>query len=124
MRNSFEAVPRLAEEAAMIDGAGSLQILRRIFLPAGRAPAIITVVLFAFIMSWNGVPRSTRHDDRRIEVHPPFDPRQLPLGGHSPVGTDSATPQAGITDLDHPGVVVHLLLQRYFVAGLLTGAVK
>ena len=36
----------------MIDGAGSLQILRRIFLPA-VVPAIITVVLFAFIMSWN-----------------------------------------------------------------------
>ena len=52
MRNSFEAVPRELEEAAMIDGAGSLQILRRIFLPA-VVPAIITVVLFAFIMSWN-----------------------------------------------------------------------
>ena len=52
MRNSFEAVPKELEEAAMIDGAGSLQILRRIFLPA-VVPAIITVVLFAFIMSWN-----------------------------------------------------------------------
>ena len=52
MRNSFEAVPKELEEAAMIDGAGSVQILRRIFMPA-VVPAIVTVVLFAFITSWN-----------------------------------------------------------------------
>ena len=52
MRNSFEAVPRELEEAAMIDGANSGQILPRIFLPAA-VPAIITVALFAFITSWN-----------------------------------------------------------------------
>ena len=52
MRNSFEAVPRELDEAAVIDGANSWQVLIRIFLPAG-VPAIITVALFAFITSWN-----------------------------------------------------------------------
>ena len=44
MRNSFEAVPRELEEAAVIDGASSWQVLTRICLPAIR-PAIITVSL-------------------------------------------------------------------------------
>jgi multiple sugar transport system permease protein len=51
MRNSFEAVPRELEEAAMIDGP-TRTVLRRVFLPA-VVPAIITVALFAFITSWN-----------------------------------------------------------------------
>ena len=52
MRNAFEAVPRELEEAAVIDGCNSWQVLVRIFLPA-IVPAIITVALFAFITSWN-----------------------------------------------------------------------
>ena len=52
MRNSFEAVPREHEEAAVIYGASSWQVLTRICLPAVR-PAIVTVSLFAFITSWN-----------------------------------------------------------------------
>ena len=79
MRNSFEAVPRELEEAAMIDGAGSLQILRRIFLPA-VVPAIITVVLFAFIMSWNEFLGALVMMTDGIEVHPSGDPRQRPHG--------------------------------------------
>src|SRR5437763_14183896 len=52
MRNAFEAVPRELEEAAVIDGCNSWQLLVQIFLPA-IVPAIITVSLFAFIASWN-----------------------------------------------------------------------
>ena len=52
MRNSFEAVPRELEEAALTDGGNSLQILPVIFIPA-VVPAIVTVALFAFVTSWN-----------------------------------------------------------------------
>ena len=48
MRNSFEAVPKELEEAAVIDGCSSWQVLVRIYLPAIR-PAIVTVALFAFV---------------------------------------------------------------------------
>src|SRR4029078_10245312 len=40
MRNSFEAVPRELEEAALTDGANSWQILRAVFIPA-VVPAIV-----------------------------------------------------------------------------------
>jgi multiple sugar transport system permease protein len=52
MRNAFESVPRELGEAALVDGANSWQILRRVFLPT-MVPALITVTLFAFVTSWN-----------------------------------------------------------------------
>jgi multiple sugar transport system permease protein len=52
MRHSFEAVPRELEEAAVIDGCNSFQLLLRIFLPS-VVPGIVTVALFAFLTSWN-----------------------------------------------------------------------
>lgn len=122
MRNSFEAVPRELEEAAMIDGAGSLQILRRIFMPA-VVPAIITVVLFAFVMSWNEFLGALVMMTDGAKFTLPLilaNARTSNLLG----GTDFAMLQAGITISIIPCVVVYLLLQRYFVAGLLSGAVK
>ena len=52
MRNSFEAIPKEIEEASVMDGCTSLQILRRVFLPL-VLPGMVTVALFAFITSWN-----------------------------------------------------------------------
>jgi len=52
LRNSLSAVPRELEEAAITDGASSWQVLLRICIPSAM-PAIVTVALFAFIMSWN-----------------------------------------------------------------------
>ena len=123
MRNSFEAVPRELEEAAMIDGANSGQILRRIFLPAA-VPAIVTVALFAFITSWNeflGALVMMNTDSKftlplilaiaRTETSPRGDG----LGDAAGRGHRSRS---------SPASVFYLLLQRYFVAGFLTGAVK
>ena len=52
MRNSFEAIPKELEEASVMDGCSSMQILRRVLLPL-VVPGMVTVALFAFIMSWN-----------------------------------------------------------------------
>jgi multiple sugar transport system permease protein len=122
MRNSFEAVPKSLEEAAMIDGANSLQILRRLFIPAA-VPAIITVALFAFIMSWNEYLTALVLMNRDANFTLPLilasARTETSLGG-----TDWGMLQAGITISIVPCVAVYLLLQRYFVAGFLTGAVK
>lgn len=122
MRNSFEAVPRELEEAAMIDGAGSLQILRRIFLPAA-VPALITVALFAFITSWNeflGALVMMNSDAKfTLPLILSASRTQTTIGG-----TDWGMLQAGVTISIIPCVAVYLLLQRYFVAGFMTGALK
>ena len=122
MRNSFEAVPRELEEAAMIDGANSVQILRRVFLPA-VVPAIITVALFAFITSWNeylGALVMMNKDSKfTLPLILATSRTETSLGG-----TDWGMLQAGITISIIPCVGIYLLLQKYFVAGFLTGAVK
>jgi raffinose/stachyose/melibiose transport system permease protein len=48
----FRGIPREIEEAARIDGAGTLGIFWRIIMPLS-APAISTVAIYAFIFVWN-----------------------------------------------------------------------
>lgn len=122
MRNSFEAVPRALEEAAVIDGANSFQLLVRLFLPA-VTPAIITVALFAFITSWNeflaALVMMNRGETFTLPLILSAARTQTSIGG-----TDWGMLQAGVTISIIPCVAIYLLLQKYYVAGFLNGAVK
>ena len=122
MRNSFEAVPRELEEAAVIDGSNTWQVLTRIFLPS-VVPAIVTVTLFAFITSWNELLGSlvmmSRESSFTLPVILAAARTETSLGG-----TDWGMLQAGVTISIIPCVGVYLLLQKYYVSGLLTGSVK
>lgn len=51
MKNFFDDVPEVLEEAARIDGAGTVQILWRIFIPV-ILPGILVVFIFNFAGSW------------------------------------------------------------------------
>ena len=122
LRNSFEAVPRDLEEAAQIDGSSSLQILLLIFLPM-IVPAIVTVSLFAFITSWNeflgALVMMNRQDKFTLPLILTAARTQTSLGG-----TDWGMLQAGVVISILPCVAIYLLLQKYYVSGLLSGAVK
>jgi multiple sugar transport system permease protein len=52
LRQYFVTIPRELDEAAMIDGAGSLRILRSVIVPQAK-PAIVAVTLFHFFWAWN-----------------------------------------------------------------------
>jgi multiple sugar transport system permease protein len=52
LRQFFMALPRDLDEAAMVDGAGPLRILRSVIIPQAL-PAIVAVGLFQFFFSWN-----------------------------------------------------------------------
>ncbi len=52
LRQNFRSLPRDLEEAAMLDGAGPLRILRSIVLPQS-APVVVTVALLHFFYAWN-----------------------------------------------------------------------
>jgi multiple sugar transport system permease protein len=122
MRNNFESIPRELEEAAVVDGGGPLQVLRRVFLP-NLVPAIVTVALFAFITSWNeflgAIVMMSKASSFTLPVILAISRTETSLGG-----TDWGMLQAGVTISIIPCVLVYLLLQRYYVSGLLTGAVK
>jgi multiple sugar transport system permease protein len=115
-------VPRELEEAAVIDGASLFQVLTRICLPAIR-PAIVTVALFAFITSWNEFLGALVIMNRGVTFTLPLvlaNARQETSIG----GTDWGMLQAGITISIIPCVLFYLLLQKYYVSGFTSGAVK
>jgi multiple sugar transport system permease protein len=122
MRNAFEAVPKELEEAAVIDGCNSWQVLVRVFIPA-VVPAMITVALFAFITSWNELLAALVIMNKDSSFTLPLilaaARQQTSIGG-----TDWGMLQAGITISILPCMAFYLLLQRYYVAGFLAGAVK
>jgi multiple sugar transport system permease protein len=122
MRNSFEAVPRELEEAAIIDGCTSLAVLFHVLIPA-IVPAIITVSLFAFVTSWNeflaALVIMNKDSSFTLPLILAAARQQTSIGG-----TDWGLLQAGITVSIIPCMAFYLLLQRYYVAGFLSGAIK
>jgi multiple sugar transport system permease protein len=122
MRNAFEAVPRELEEAAIMDGCSSFAVLVYICLPA-VVPAMITVSLFAFITSWNELLAALVIMNKDSSFTLPLilaaARQQTSIGG-----TDWGMLQAGITVSIIPCMAFYLLLQKYYMAGFLNGAVK
>jgi multiple sugar transport system permease protein len=121
MRISFEAVPRELDEAALVDGCGSFTALWRVLLPAVR-PGLVTVGLFAFLTAWNDfmAPLILINDSDRLT---------LPLAVSNLRGqvqgvVDYGATEAGVVVLALPCAVLFLLLQRHYVRGFMSGALK
>jgi len=121
MRASFEAVPREIEEAAMVDGCSAWKRFTRVFLPLA-VPAIVTVALFAFINSWNEFLAALIFMNRETSFTVPILLVSVRIGNHGAV--DWGALQASVVISIIPCLAVYLALQRYYVSGLLSGAVK
>lgn len=121
MRNACESIPKEMEEAAMAEGANAVQILIRIFLPL-TLPGMVTVALFAFIMSWNEFLAALVFMSRGTAFTVPVMLTGVSTGIFGTI--DWGALQAGVLVSILPCVVVYVLLQRYYVSGLMTGAGK
>ena len=121
MRNSFEAIPREIEEAAMIDGCSAGRRLTYIFLPLA-VPGLVTVALFAFINSWNEFLAALVFMSRESSFTVPILLVSVRSGHHGEV--DWGALQASIVISIIPCLAVYLALQRYYISGLLSGGVK
>ncbi|BCB91109.1 carbohydrate ABC transporter permease [Phytohabitans suffuscus] len=121
MRISFEAVPRELDEAATVDGCSTWGALWRVLLPAVK-PGLITVGLFSFLAAWNDfmAPLILINDSERMT---------LPLAVSNLRGqvqgvVDYGATEAGVVILALPCIVLFLLLQRHYVRGFMSGALK
>ncbi|MET7861051.1 carbohydrate ABC transporter permease [Streptomyces sp. NPDC005318] len=121
MRISFEAVPKELEESALIDGCGTLRALTRIMVPAVR-PGLITVGLFAFLAAWNDfiAPLILISDSAKA----PLPLAIATLRQQSMGAIDYGATEAGVTVLAVPCLVLFVLLQRHYVRGFMSGALK
>lgn len=121
MRNSFEGVPKELEEAALIDGGTSFQCFTRVSLPL-VLPGVVTIALFAFITSWNEFLAALIVMNKESAFTVPIMLVSVRTGHLGAV--DWGSLQAGIIVSIIPCIAIYVFLQKYYVSGLLSGAVK
>lgn len=121
MRISFESVPRELDEAALVDGCSSFSALWRVLLPAVR-PGLITVGLFAFLAAWNDffAPLILINDTNKMTLPLAVSNLRVQVQGV----IDYGATEAGVVVLAVPCIVLFLLLQRHYVRGFMSGALK
>ncbi|PYC70826.1 sugar ABC transporter permease [Micromonospora arborensis] len=132
MKAFFESLPTELEEAAAVDGLNTYGILLRIVLPLSKA-IIATMVLFYAVSFWNSWFTAFLYLDQQDLLPVTVYLRNLIAGATSPESTAAnadkvqaaATLQAVTIVLTTlPILAVYPFVQRYFVSGVLLGAVK
>lgn len=118
LRNFFVEIPISLDEAAMLDGCGRLQVLRRVMIPM-MGPGILTAGMFVFIFAFQEYLTATILTDVNSSTVPVFIATQL--GQTLPL-----LQQAGAASilLTVPAMAFAFIAQRYIVAGLSSGSVK
>jgi multiple sugar transport system permease protein len=120
MEGFFNTVPRSLEQAAMIDGSSRFGTLWRVILPL-TAPGILAVGVYSFLNSWNNLlfALSLASSQNMRTVPPGF--LLTYVGEFQYYWADA---MAGSVIVILPMVIVFILLQRYLVQGMTSGAVK
>ncbi|HEV7186227.1 MAG: carbohydrate ABC transporter permease [Actinomycetales bacterium] len=122
-RQYFLQIPKELFDAARIDGAGEIAILRRIALPLVR-PALVTVLLLTFIGPWNEFLWPFL-----ITKQASLQPLAVSLANYiSTVAGSTSNPYGSILSgavvLAAPVVVLFIVFQRYFTSTDLGSSVK
>lgn len=113
------SIPDSLLDAARIDGAGEFRIYRTLVLPLCR-PILVTLTIFTFMGAWNDFlwPLIILTDSDLYTL--PVALANL-LGEHV---QDAELMMAGSVLTVLPVVVLFLLLQKYYIEGLILGSVK
>jgi multiple sugar transport system permease protein len=121
MRTAFAAVPRDLEEAANVDGAGTLRTVVSVLRPL-VVPGMATVALYAFLASWTEFLGALTFLTDQDLYTLPVALLNLQQGAYGAI--DFGFLAAGSVVAMIPCVVLFVALQRYYVAGLASGAIK
>ena len=120
LKSYFQKIPIELEEAAFVDGASRLQILRHIIAPLST-PGLLVVGMYAFISAYAQQFLYAISFNQKKEYMP------LPAGLYEFIGYQTikwnemmAASLVGIL----PVLLVFIFLQKYIVEGLTAGAVK
>ena len=137
LMNFFKGIPHALEEAAVMDGANPLFILLKIFIPLSKA-AIATITLFSVVGHWNAF------FDGKIYINTPA---KMPLQSYiqsltvqvNYASLSTMTKEQVLEQLERsnltfnsakvvvsmiPILLIYPFLQKYFVTGIVMGAVK
>lgn len=120
MRNAFDSIPTEIWEAAEIDGAGPMRSLWSMLPLLG--PGILTAGLFAFFSAWNDFFGALILLNDQSQFTLPVILTSLINGARGSVNWGLL--QSGVVVSIVPCILIFLLLQKYYVSGLMSGAVK
>lgn len=135
MRTAFDSLPESLEEAAQIEGAGHWSILFRIVLPLSMS-TVAVIILYYATGHWNGwfnasifMKTRTKYPLQLIlrEILINNDTANMSMGGGGAddmMGISETIKYAVIVVSTVPILCVYPFLQKYFVKGVLVGAVK
>lgn len=119
MRSFFERIPYTLEEAAKVDGCNKMQSIVKIVLPV-MFPGIVAVFVFAFIGAWNELIASTIFTNTSSMW-------TIPVGLKSLIGKNEVQwgelMAGGVLALIPTGLMF-VIVQKFVVEGLTSGAVK
>ncbi len=119
LTNFFRAIPRSLIEAAVVDGASSWSVFRRIVLPLSAAP-LVTLGVVNLLWVWNEllIALVFLQDDSKKTLMVGI------TGFQSRYSLNVPVIMSGLTLATMPIVALYVFGQRFFVRGLVTGAVK
>lgn len=119
MTGYFNTLPRELDEAVMIDGGTSLTILWRVLVPISL-PGIVSVGIYTFMLAWNeflfALTLTRTNDMRTVPIG-----IQLLMGQHS-FEWNQMMAMSVLGSL--PVLLLFLLFQRYFIAGMSAGSIS
>ncbi len=120
-RNYYEAFPTELVKAAMVDGASFFQIFRRVLLP-NSLPIIVVTVIYQFTNIWNDFLFASAYAGSG-DVMP------MTVALNNVVNTSTGVVEYNVNMAAAmiaalPTLLVYVLAGRYFVRGLMAGAVK
>jgi multiple sugar transport system permease protein len=116
----FASIPKELDEAALIDGAGYLQILTRVFIPVAL-PGIIAATIFCFTVSWANflypLAFTTSEDQLVLPVGIVTTLIKGDVYNWGQIMTGALLGAA-------PPLIIYAFLMDYYIAGLTAGATK
>lgn len=136
MRTYFNTIPESLEESAVIDGAGYWRILARIVVPLSM-PIIAVIALWQGVWQWNAWFDAMLYVND-VTLHPLMmllqrivEQNELPpenvdafMGGAGRIFSPKSMQMAMLIVATTPIVMIYPFFQRYFVKGVMIGAVK
>ncbi|MDF2925665.1 MAG: binding-protein-dependent transport system inner rane component [Paenibacillaceae bacterium] len=134
-KSFFEGIPEELEEAARIDGATDFDVLTRVILPLS-GPIVATITLFSAVSHWNSFFNAVIYIRDSAKWTLQLVLREILLSANNQLlqsgGNAAEMASVPLKNINYATIVVVILpilclypfLQKYFVKGIMIGAVK